>query len=158
MEKFPLPLNIIVTVNTDLQHKMNTPNDSSTGYILEVDLEYHDYLHDSHRDFPLAPTKEIISYHDLSSWQQDILKKKNSLPSRSIKKKLVQTLSDKPNYTVHYITLKLYVSLGWKVVKVHRVLQFHQASWLKPYIQLNTLKRQEAKNKFEEKILQAHEQ
>ena len=38
MEKFPLPLNSFVTVNTDLQHILNTSNDSSTGYILEVDL------------------------------------------------------------------------------------------------------------------------
>ena len=150
MEKLPLPLNSFVTVNTELQHILNTSNDSSIGYILEVDLEYPDNLHDSHRDFPLAPTKEIVSYHDLSSWQQDILKKNTSLHFRSTTKKLVQTLSDKTNYTVHYITLKLYVSLGLKVTKVHRVLQFHQATWLKPYIQLNTLKRQESKNKFEE--------
>ena len=150
MEKLPLPLNSFVTVNTELQHILNTSNDSSIGYILEVDLEYPDNLHDSHRDFPLAPTKEIVSYHDLSSWQQDILKKNTSLHFRSTTKKLVQTMSDKTNYTVHYITLKLYVSLGLKVTKVHRVLQFHQATWLKPYIQLNTLKRQESKNKFEE--------
>ena len=75
MEKLPLPLNSFVTVNTELQHILNTSNDSSIGYILEVDLEYPDNLHDSHRDFPLAPTKEIVSYHDLSSWQQNILKK-----------------------------------------------------------------------------------
>ena len=74
-EKFPLPLNSFVTVNTDLQHILNTSNDSSTGYILEVDLGYPTNLHDSHRDFPLAPTKEVISYHELSSWQQDILRK-----------------------------------------------------------------------------------
>ena len=146
MEKLPLPLNSFVTVNTDLQHILNTSNDTSIGYILEVDLEYPDNLHDSHRDFPLAPTKETISYHDLSSWQQDNSKKNTPLHFRSTTKKLVQTLSDKTNYTMHYITLKLYVSLGLKVTKVHRVLQFHQAIWLKPYIQLNTLKRQEFKN------------
>ena len=132
MEKLPLPLKNYETVNLDLYHILKTSNDSSIGYILEVDLEYPDCLHDSHRDFPLAPTKEIISYHDLSSWQQDILKKNNSLHSSSKTRKLVQTLSDKTNYTVHYITLKLYVSLGMKVTNVHKVLQFHQAKWLKP--------------------------
>ena len=138
MEKLPLPLNNYETVNLDLQHVLKTSNDSSFGYSLEVDLEYPDCLHDSHRDFPLTPTKESISYHDLSFWQQDILKKNNSLHSSSKTRKLVQTLSDKTNYAVHYITLKLYVSLGMKITKVHKVLQFHQAKWLKPYIQLNT--------------------
>ena len=55
-------------------------------------------------------------------------------------------MSDKTYYKVRFITLKLYVSLGLKIAKVHTVLQFHQESLLKPYIQLNTLKRQEAKN------------
>ena len=54
--------------------------------------------------------------------------------------------------TVQYITLKLYVSLGLKVAKVHRVLHFHQEKWLEPYFQLNSLKRQEAKNKFEDRF------
>ena len=30
-------------------------NNSSTGYILEADLEYSKELHDIHNDYPLAP-------------------------------------------------------------------------------------------------------
>ena len=36
---------------------MNIKNSSSTGYILEVDLEYLQELHDIHNDYPLAPEK-----------------------------------------------------------------------------------------------------
>jgi hypothetical protein len=36
-----------------------------------------------------------------------------------------------------------------KLMKVHRVLTFNQKAWLKPYIEFNTMKRQQAKNKFE---------
>ena len=34
---------------------------SSVGYILEVDLEYHSELHKLHNDYPLAPEKLEIS-------------------------------------------------------------------------------------------------
>ena len=63
---------------------------------------------------------------------------------------MLQRLFDKKNYVLHYKLLKLYVSLGLIVAKVHRVLQFKQANWLAPYISLNSTKRQAASNKFEE--------
>ena len=34
---------------------------SSTGYILEDDLEYPDKLHKLHNDYPLAPEKLAVS-------------------------------------------------------------------------------------------------
>ena len=39
---------------------MNIKNNSSAGYILEVDLEYPKRLHDIHNDYPLAPEKVNI--------------------------------------------------------------------------------------------------
>ena len=36
---------------------MNIKNNSSTGYVLEVDLEYPKKLHDIHNDYPLPPEK-----------------------------------------------------------------------------------------------------
>ena len=63
--------------------------------------------------------------------------------------KLVPNLMDKKNYTVHYQNLQLYINLGLEVTKIHRVLEFDQAPWLKPYIDLNTEKRKSAKSDFE---------
>ena len=39
------------------QKLMRIKNNRSTGYVLEVDLEYPQGLHDIHNDYPLAPEK-----------------------------------------------------------------------------------------------------
>ena len=41
---------------------VNKVKDDKYGYILEVDLEYHHELHNSHSDYPLAPKKLIINF------------------------------------------------------------------------------------------------
>ena len=84
----------------------------------------------------------------LSDYQIALLDRAGNKQTQSAK--LVQTLHKKLNYTVHYITLKLYVELGLIVTKVHRVLKFRQSKWLEPYISLNTRMRKQSTNKFQE--------
>ena len=52
--------------------------------------------------------------------------------------KLVCNLYDKKNYVVHIRSLKQKLSHELKLKKVHRVMQFNQEAWLKPYIDMNT--------------------
>ena len=45
---------------------------------------------------------------------------------------------------LHYENLRLYLRLGLKLKKIHRVLEFNQSQWLKPYTEFNVQKRIEA--------------
>ena len=95
--------------------------------ILEVDLEYPEKLHDLHNDYPLAPERITVNKVE----------------------KLIPNLNDKTKYVIHHENLKLYLSLGLKLTKIHRGITFEESAWLKPYIDLNTNLRAKATNDFE---------
>ena len=121
--------------------------DSKEGLILEVDLEYPKELDDLHNDYPIAPEKVKVSNNMLSAYCKKIAKKYNISTRQA--KKLIPTLRDKKEYVLHYRNLQLYLNLGLKIKKIHRVLKFDQSLWLKQYIDFNTEKRKHAKNAFE---------
>ena len=58
-------------------------------------------------------------------------------------------MQDKKNYVVHIRALKQALNHGLILTKVHRVIQFNQEGWLKPYFDMNTKLRKEAKVDFE---------
>ena len=121
--------------------------DSKKGLILEVDLEYPRELHDLHNDYPLGPEKNKVTENMLSNYCKKIKEKYNI--SIGQVHKLIPTLNNKEKYVLHYRNLQLYLDLGLKLTKVHRVLEFDQSPWLKQYINFNTEKRKHAKNSFE---------
>ena len=120
---------------------------SKKGLILEVDLEYPQELHNLHNDYPLGPEKIKVAKDMLSDYCKKIADKFNI--SSGLVHKLIPTLNDKEKYILHYRSLQSYLSLGLKLKKIHRVLQFDQSPWLKQYIDFNTQKRTHAKNSFE---------
>ena len=63
--------------------------------------------------------------------------------------KLIATIQDKNKYVVCISTLKQAFNHGLRLKKVHRVIEFNQSAWLKPYIDKNTALRKLAKNEFE---------
>ena len=132
---------------TESLNIQNIADDAETGYILEVDLEYPSELHDLHSDYPLAPESLTVQPDMLSPYSKDLFHSLNKKPCKS--SKLIPNLRHKFQYVLHYQNLKLYMELGMKLVRVHRVLAFQQSPWLKPYIAFNTEKRKQSKNDFE---------
>ena len=102
---------------------------SPIGYILEADLEYSDELHELHNDFPLVPEKFAVSNDMLSNYCKKIADK-YEIKVGDVKK-LIPNLGNKTNYVVHYRNLQLYLSLGIKLTKIHRLLKFKQSDWMK---------------------------
>ena len=100
---------------------------SDKGYTLEVDVEYPKNIRSLHSDLPfLADRMEI---------------------NKCIK--LVCNFYDKKEHVVHIRALKQALNYGLILKKVHRVIEFNQEAWLKPYTEMNIKLRTEAKNDFE---------
>ena len=105
----------------------NYNENDKKGYILEVDVKYPKKLHNLHSDLPFLPERMEINKF----------------------KELVCNLYNKKKYVVHVNSLKQALNHGLKLKKIHRVIEFNQKAWLKPYIEMNTELRKLAKNDFE---------
>ena len=109
----------------------NYNENDKKGYILEVDVNYPKKLHDLHSDLPFLPERmKIIKC-----------------------KKLICNLCDKKKYVVHINSLKQALNHGLKLKKIHRIIEFNQEAWLKPYIDMNTKLRKLARNDFQKDLL-----
>ena len=58
----------------------------------------------------------------------------------------------KEKYVLHYRNLQYYLSEGLILKRVHRILEFKQSAWMKPYIDFNTQKRKEATNEADNNL------
>ena len=124
---------------------------SSTGCFLEVDLEYSNELHELHNGYPLAPEKLAV-YSDMLSKYCKEISDKYRIKIGDVKK-LIPNLNKKTKYVLLYRNLQLYLSLGMKLTKIHRVLQFKQSDSMKKYIDFNTENRKNAANDFDKDFL-----
>ena len=122
------------------------------GYILEVNLKYPDEIHNLHNNYQLVPEKIEITYDMLSEYCKKIAYKYNIKIGGVTK--LVPNLCKKTNYVVHYMNLKLYLSLGIKMIKIHKILKYKQSNWMKKSNDLNTEKRKKKQKMKLKKFVQ----
>ena len=82
------------------------PADGPEGYILEVDLEIPEDLHDAHNSYPLAPERMVVQKEWMSEYQHGLLGVR-AAPTEV--EKLVPNLRNKSRYVLHYRKLQLYM-------------------------------------------------
>ena len=105
----------------------NYDSHSDVGYIFYLDIIYHEELYELHKDLPFLPDRMDVN-------------KVN---------KLIASAHDQTNYVIHIYALKQALNHGLIFKKVHAVISFNHAAWLKPYIDMNKELRTNAKNDFE---------
>ena len=122
-----LPMNSVKWVKDLSQFNQsfirNYHENSDIGYFLRVDIDDPEKLFNIHRDLPFLPER----------------KKANKV------EKLFCSIEEKEKFVVRIRFLKQALNHGVVLRKVHRVIQFNQEDWLKPYIDTNTKLRKEAK-------------
>ena len=120
-----------------------------------MDLNFPEELHDKFKEFPPTPETLKPDIDWLRPYQKDIGVNAGIINNEVAHgtNKLVQHLFDHTNKVIHYKNLIYLVELGVQVKQKHRVISFRQEPWLKPYIDFNNNKRQDAKNEFEKALL-----
>ena len=85
--------------NVDRFDVMSINEKSIIGYLLEVDLEYPDKLHELHNDYPVAPKKLALSSDMLLKYCKTMSDKYEIKVGDM--KKIISNLGNETNYVVH---------------------------------------------------------
>ena len=118
-----------------------TTKSNNYGYILEVDLQYPEHLHDAHSDYPLAAENFLIIQDMLSPTMHhsptNTFSAKNYHQTRMTKRNMYY-ITKLCTTSLHHENLWFYLRHGYHILK------FRQSAWMNPYINFNAAKRREA--------------
>ena len=145
MQKLPYKdFHFITTITLDVI--LNTPDDNDHGYYIVCDIDYYtNECKGRTEQLALMPNKRKINDNELGYRERD--------GGKARSEKFILDRNNKTEYMVHYGMLKIYVELGVKVTKIHRVIKFKQDYICRDYIQNNTNKRATAETEAEKNVI-----
>ena len=125
----PLPYKNFKWVERKTLESMEKDHSLITSCTLEADLDVPDTkeFHECTKDYPLVPKTKLIG---------GVVK-------------LAPNLLNKKRHIVHHTALQGYLKHGIILKKIHRGVSYEEKAFMRPYINLNTKMRTEAKNDFE---------
>ena len=110
---------------TDIE---NYDADSDIGYLIEVDIDFPESVHDKLSNYCLAAEKLDITEKIASPTSLKIREKRVGKAQKFSSVKLTANLLPKQKYICHVRNLQFYLTQGAVLTKIHRVLQFNQVN------------------------------
>ena len=127
-----------------LKNILNTPVDSDHGDYIVCAIDYTNECKERTEQLALIHNKRKINDNELGYRERD--------GGKARSENLLLDQNNKIEYMVHYRMLKLYVKIGIKLTKIHRVIKFEQDYICIDYIKNNTNKRATAKTEAEKDV------
>ena len=150
--RLSLPVDDIIFLNDNEIRNLDVisiSNDNNFGFILTVDLEIPNALHDMLHKMPVAPERIFVSRDHLSPEKIKIYDNFEDCISNPFKvEKLILNLYNKKLYTVHYKTLQTYLRLGARVSKIHSLIRFVQRPIFRDHVDFVIYERTLAKDEL----------
>ena len=179
--QLPLPVSDFAWMTREELEKLDLSEqqqEQEWGYVLEVDLEYPEKLHELHSSYPLAPSPLVITNELISPYTAKQYARSRGTPLFAEEKegegegegeregegeerqygfthkdrKLTGAFLPQKKYIGHYAALAYYEKMGLKIAKIHRGMKFKQEPYMKPFIERCSRLRAESVTTFEKKL------
>ena len=115
-------------VDISIDQVLATPDGNNEGYVVEVNREYPEHLHDTHRDYPLAPEAISVSEAWLGDYQRTLVNELGSKFTECVQ--LVPSLRKRERYVVHYHNHEAVPRAGNEVEKNTPCTKISAKCWL----------------------------
>ena len=134
-----LPIGEFIKCN-DLLYEIT--KDEDFGIIYEINIKYNNDLKQKTEVFPYFPENSIPYTEEFTDYQE--VNKPNKYKPLE---KLMLTLHNKNNYVIEGRMLDWYLNNGVKLedITILNKIKYEKSKWLKPYIEYDVKKRDEAK-------------